>query len=77
MKKMPLALASGAAAPGPRLDLGQKEFEALGGELVVDDLFTVAAGPQHSPRCLRARTDLVQGFAPFGLAPLIGVRPIV
>src|SRR5262249_14629726 len=42
--------------------------KALHGELIVDELLTVAARPQHSPgRPRRLRGDFRQGFAPFGL----------
>jgi hypothetical protein len=54
-----------AFAPRPRLDRRQEHLEPLAGELIVDEPFTVAMGPEHEP--LSAFEN--QGFAPFGSAP--------
>ena len=61
------------AASGPRLDRGKEQIEALGGELVTDQLLAIAVRPKDAPaRDHRFRDDFWQGFAPFGLPPVLG-----
>src|SRR5437899_6979627 len=64
---------SDSATSAPRLDGGEEEIKALRGELVMDELLTIAAGPKDPPgRGHRFRNDFWQGFAPFGLHPFLG-----
>src|SRR5256712_9362939 len=64
---------SDSATSAPRLDGGKEHVKALRGELVIDELLTVAAGPKDPPgRGHRLCNDFRQGFAPFGLDPFLG-----
>src|SRR5881396_197878 len=66
---------SDSATSAPRLDGGEEHVKALRGELVIDELLTIAAGPKDAPgRGHRFRNDFWQGFAPFGLHPFLRVR---
>src|SRR2546428_13200028 len=66
---------SDSATSAPRLDGGEEHVKALRGKLVMDELLTVAAGPEDPPgRGHRFRNDFWQGFAPFGLHPFLRVR---
>src|SRR5881397_1247860 len=66
---------SDSATSAPRLDGGEEHVKALRGELVIDELLTVAASPKDAPgRGHRFRNDFWQGFAPFGLHPFLRVR---
>src|SRR2546422_1086507 len=66
---------SDSATSAPRLDGGEEYVKALRGELVIDELLTIAAGPKDTPgRGHRFRNDFWQGFAPFGLDPFLRVR---
>jgi hypothetical protein len=65
--------ATDPATSGPRLYRGKEQVEALGGELVTDELLAIAVRPQDAPaRDHRVRDDFWQGFAPFGLHPVLG-----
>src|SRR2546430_9355721 len=71
---------SDSAPSAPRLDGGEKHVKALRGELAIDELLTIAAGPKDAPgRGHRFPTDFCQGFAPFGLNPFLrwGDHPLI